>query len=101
MTNNIKIGIEAVNRWVFYGWNYEMVEIARSPTNEPINVPKFIVEVQWTCNQEHMIEKWWSSCKGEESSAYLVNFYAKLDYENRIKLVEWVLENYVGEGKLF
>ena len=101
MTNNIKIGIEAVNRWVFYGWNYEMIEIVRSPTNEPINVPKFIVEVQWTCNQEHMIEKWLSSCKVESPSAYLVNFYSKLDNENSIKLIEWVLANYTDERKLF
>lgn len=33
--------------------------------------------------------------------AYLVKFYANLDGDNRKILLEWVLQNYTDEKKLF
>lgn len=105
MTDQIKIGIEAVNRWLFHGWNYESVPVPvpdyENGGTKQIYVPRFIAEAKWTTNRQHMIEKWNAACRSRNTDAYLVNFYANLDNDNRIILVEWVLENYTGERKLF
>lgn len=105
MNETLKIGIEAVNRWLFHGWNYEMttVEIPDYSTNstKQIHVPEFLVGAKWTCNLPHMISKWGDACRDNRPDAYLVRFYASLDGPNRIALLEWVLENYTDEQKLF
>lgn len=105
MTEALKIGIEAVNRWLFHGWNYEMttVEIPDNSTGstKTIHIPEFLAGTKWTCNLQHMIEKWNNACRGQRADAYLVRFYADLDNGNRIALLEWVLENYTDERKLF
>lgn len=105
MTEALKIGIEAVNRWLFHGWNYDTVSIT-IPDNanngtKSVYVPKFLAEAKWTCNLPHMISKWNDACTSRNPHAYLVTFYANLDYDNRRILVEWVLENYTDERKLF
>lgn len=105
MTEALKIGIEAVNRWIFHGWNYEMttVEIHDNSTGaiKKIHIPEFLKGAKWTCNLQHMIDKWNDACRSKNTDAYLVKFYANLDNDNRIALLEWVLENYTDERKLF
>ena len=105
MTETIKIGIEAVNRWIFHGWNYDSVSVTvpdhLTNSTKEIIVPKFIAEARWTCNLPHMIDKWNDACRSRNPDAYLVTFYANLDNDNRRILLEWVLENYTDERKLF
>ena len=105
MTEALKIGIEAVNRWLFHGWNYDSVdtEIPDYATGGPkhVVIPRFLAEAKWTCNLPHMIDKWTSACRSQNPDAYLVKFYADLDNENRRILLEWVLQNYTDERKLF
>lgn len=105
MNEALKIGMEAVNRWLFHGWNYEIttVEIPDHYANasKKVHVPKFLVGAKWTCNLPHMISKWKEACSSKKPDAYMVTFYANLDNNNRIALLEWVLENYTDEKKLF
>lgn len=105
MTEALKIGIEAVNRWLFYGWNYEMVNVEVpdfvNGGSKTVHIPQFLAEAKWTCNLPHMIEKWNNACQPRNPDAYLVKFYANLDGDNRKILLEWVLQNYTDEKKLF
>ena len=48
-----------------------------------------------------MIDKWNEACRPRNTDAYLVKFYANLDNDNRRILLEWVLQNYTDERKLF
>ncbi len=105
MTEALKTGMIAINKWLFHAWNYESVSVsvpdyANNSTKEII-VPQFIAEAKWTCNLLHMIGKWQDACRSHNTNAYLVDFYANLDGANRKILLEWVLENYNGEKKLF
>lgn len=60
MTEALKIGIEAVNRWLFHGWNYEMVNVEVpdfvNGGSKTVHIPQFLAEAKWTCNLPHMIE---------------------------------------------
>ena len=98
MTEALKIGIEAVNRWLFHGWNYDSVDVeipdyANGGTTT-VHIPQFLAEAKWTCNLPHMIDKWNEACRPR-------NTYANLDNDNRRILLEWVLQNYTDERKLF
>ena len=104
MTENIKIAMTAINKWLFFGWNYRTVHHKwRSIWNEQKseNVPAFLVEAKWTCNFDHMLDKWKAATRSGNSHSYLVRFYGELDDKNRIALLDWVLRNYTGEKQLF
>lgn len=105
MTEALKIGMEAVNRWLFHAWNYEQVDVEiPNYFNGGVtttHIPRFLAEAKWTCNLAHMIDKWNEACRSRNTDAYLMNFYANLDNENRQILLKWVLENYSDEQKLF
>lgn len=107
MTEALKIGIEAVNRWIFHGWNYDTTTVAvpdpayDNKCAKSLTVPRFLAEAKWSCNLPHMIEKLNSACRNKTADAYLVSFYAELDNYNRKALLEWVLQNYTDERKLF
>ena len=79
------------------------VEIPDYNTNstKEIHIPEFLVGAKWTCNLQHMIDKWNDACRSQNTDSYLVKFYANLDNNNRIALLEWILENYTDERKLF
>ena len=67
MTEALKIGIEAVNRWLFHGWNYDSVDVeipdyANGGTTT-VHIPQFLAEAKWTCNLPHMIDKWNEACR--------------------------------------
>lgn len=105
MNEALKIGMEAINRWIYHGWNYDMTEVdVPDYCNgglKRVCIPRFLAEAKWTCNLPHMIEKWSNACSSKHPDAYLVAFYANLDSDNRLILLEWVLKNYTGESKLF
>lgn len=105
MTEALKIGMEAVNRWLFHAWNYEQVNMEipnyYNGGTTTTHIPRFLAEAKWTCNLAHMIDKWNAACQSRNTDAYLVKFYANLDGDNRKALLEWVLQNYTDEQKLF
>lgn len=97
--------MEAINRWLFHAWNYEQIN-AEVPDyfcggTTRVHIPRFLAEAKWTCNLNHMIDKWNEACRSRNTDAYLVTFYANLDGDNRKILLEWVLQNYTDEKKLF
>jgi len=104
MTEQMQMAINAINKWVFFGWNYPCIE------HEWINVhgekqievlPRFLVEIEWTCNFDHILSKWHLATHDADSHSYLVRFYAELGSENCRLLLKWVMENYHDERKIF
>lgn len=104
MTESMQIALTAINKWLFFGWNYETVRHEWKGGNGEQKVgyfPDFLVKVQWTCNFDHMADKWSAAVRSGNGDSYLVRFYAELDTTNRQRLLEWVMQNYQGEHKLF
>lgn len=104
MTRSIKTAIKAINKWVFFGWNYPCIQHEWTAANGDQRsgiVPQFLVEVKWTCNFDHMYQKWCIAVHDTDPNSYLVKFYAELDDSNRELLLEWVMEHYDGEKKIF
>lgn len=104
MTENMKLAIEAINKWFFFSMNYKIalhnwVDIHGGQRSEYI--PQFLVEAKWTCNLDHMVQKWQMAVHNGNCYDYLNRFYAELDIENRIALLEWIMGNYNGEKKIF
>lgn len=103
MTESIKTAITAINKWVFFGWNYSSVEHEWTNIHGEKKfevVPKFLTEIKWICNFDHILSKWHIATRTNNSNAYLVEFYAELGTDNRILLLQWVLENYKDERKI-
>ena len=104
MTESMKTAIKAINKWVFFGWNYSCVHhewISVNGEKKCEAVPQFLAEVKWTCNFDHMLSKWKIATHDANANSYLVKFYAELDDRNRELLLEWVMEHYDGEKKIF
>ena len=96
--NEISTAITAVNKWLFHGWNYET--IPQRNHGKLVYVPRFLVEVEWNCNFDHMLEKWNLATKAGNSDAYMASLYKELDSENRSRLIAWVMENYDDEQRI-
>lgn len=97
MTESMKIAIIAINKWLFFGWNYDLVLWRGTERDEWQSLPKFLVETKWNCNLNHMIGKWNSAIQCGNPDAYLTRFYAELDMSNRQSLIEWVMDNFNDE----
>lgn len=104
MTENLKLAIEAINKWFYFCMNYETVlhnwkGVRGEQYSE--HIPRFLAEAKWTCNLDHMVEKWQMAVNKGNCYDYLTRFYAELDTANRIALLEWVMAHYNGEKKIF
>jgi len=103
MTESMETAIKAINKWVFFGWNYSCVHhewISVNGEKKCEAVPQFLAEVKWTCNFDHMLSKWKIATHDTNANSYLVKFYAELGVENRLLLLEWVMANYNDEQKI-
>lgn len=103
MTQEMKIAIKAINKWVFFGWNYSCIHhewISVNGEKKCEVVPQFLAEIKWTCNFDHMLSKWKVAIHDANANSYLVKFYAELGVENRLLLLEWVMANYNDEQKI-
>ena len=103
MTESMKTAINAINKWVFFGWNYSCIEHEWTDVHGEKRfevVPRFLAEIQWTCNFDHILSKWHLAVKDSNTDAYLVKFYAELGNENRRLILQWVMENYNDERKV-
>lgn len=94
MDDMMKTAMVAINKWMFFGWNYSSIE------HEGQSLPEFLVKVKWTCNLEHMVSKWNNITRKKNPHAYISTFYAELDMENRKAMIEWVIENYNDERRI-
>lgn len=104
MTENLKLAMIAINKWLFHGWNYKVVPITVKTLYGDFDtdyVPEFLKEVKWTCNIAHMIGKWKHATRTQDPDTYMVKFYADLDDNNRKLLLEWIMQNFNGEKPLF
>lgn len=100
MTESIKTAIKAINKWIFFGWNYPSIEHEWTNIHGEKKfevVPVFLTEIKWTCNFDHILSKWHIATRTKNSNAYLVEFYAELGNENRRLLLKWVIDNYNDE----
>lgn len=103
MTENMRTAITAINKWFYFAMNYESVSHEWTSINGELrreHIPIFLKEVKWTCNLDHMFSKWNMATGLHDASAYLMDFYAELDNNNRIALLEWVMANYNSEKKI-
>lgn len=88
MTAQMELSATAINKWVYFCYNYQH---------------NFIDEV-WKDTKimkEHLTEKFREIYSREGSKSVIQSFYLELDTVNRVKLLSWVLENYNSENKLF
>lgn len=100
MTESIKTAIKAINKWIFFGWNYPSIEHEWTNIHGEKKfevVPVFLTEIKWTCNFDHILSKWHIATRTKNSNAYLVEFYAELGNENRRLFLKWVIDNYNDE----
>ncbi len=103
MNDKMNTAIQAINKWVFFGWNYSCVQHQWKGACGEIKtaaVPQFLAEVKWSCNFDHMFSKWKEATHNQNPNAYLVRFYAELGIENRQALIEWVMLNYNDEQRI-
>ena len=101
MTENTKNAMIAINKWFYYGMNYNVVpvEIADYQGERTEYLPDCFNAFPKHL-RGHLFSKWESLYESYGSRAVLMAFYAELDGTNRKRLMEWVLENYNDECKL-
>lgn len=104
MTANMRIAIEAINKWFYFALNYRIIKHEWKSVSGVLrseHLPSFLVEAKWTCNLDHMLSKWKAATVSQNPSAYLMDFYADLDCDNRIALLEWLMTHYNDEKKIY
>lgn len=100
MEANVKVAIEAINKFMFHSWNYTSVPVQLF-NGQTVYVPEFVKEVDWTCNLDHMASKWVNCTECGNPHAYISKFYGELGSENRKLMIEWILQHYNNEIKIF
>lgn len=101
MTENIKIAMQAINKWFYYAMNYRVVEVevADFDGNHTEYLPDFFNAFPLHM-RKHLAGKWNSLYEDYGSRAVLMAFYGELSSNYRKDLMLWVLENYNDEQKL-
>ena len=101
MTENIKTAMIAINKWFFYGYNYDCVEmeIATFSGVEKMYAPSCLQAFP-VGMRKHFLGKWNELYDAYGSRAVLMAFYAELSPSNRKLLIEWIMGNYNNEQKL-
>lgn len=96
--NEKDLMVKAINKFMFWTWNYESI---KSPIDGEY-YPDAIVKVDWTCDSSHIYDKWLRCCRraNHDTTLAMSLFYGDLDGNNRIRLLEWVIENYNSEPEI-
>lgn len=89
-----------VNRFIYHSWNYQLSQKPVKVNGKNVIVPRFVLEVEWSCPTQHMIDKWVEATRTRDPHSYMSRFYSILDTTNMVKLISWVMENYSGEKNL-
>lgn len=101
MTENIKIAMQAINKWFYYAMNYRVVEVEVKNFDGTTTMylpdcfnafPKGL--------RYHFAGKWDALYKDYGSQGVMMAFYGELSSDYRKDLMLWVLENYNDERKL-
>ena len=87
---NIKL--EAMNKLISFSFNFK-IKCAENSNSVKIAYPKFILDL-WFDDRDFMLDKYLSH--GND----FFTFYCALDNNNKIKLLNYVLDNYDDEIKL-
>ena len=101
MTDNTKTAMIAINKWIYYCLNYNVVavEVADYAGERTEYLPDcFNAFPKYL--RGHLAGKWNAYYEDYGSYAVMTKFYAELDGTNRQLLMEWVLNNYNNEQKL-
>lgn len=87
MTETNKTALTAINKWMFFTYNYPYDFIAKVWGDNP-------------SLGEHLKGKF--DYYYDEYGAYgaIPKFYAELDSSNKVKMMNWVIENFNQEQKL-
>ena len=84
-----QISLIAINKFMYFALNYD---------------PYFIDKVWGERKPYTLSDHLWNKFDGyyEDCGPYgvILKFYAELDWGNRIKLLNWVMDNYKDEQKL-
>lgn len=102
MTENTMTSMVAINKWFYYAMNYNVVpmEIDDYAGKRTEYLPDCF-EAFPKSLRGHLAGKWNYAYDSYGSRAVLMAFYAELDGDNRKLLMQWVLDNYNDEVKLF
>lgn len=101
MTDILRNSMTAINKWIYYCLNYNVVkmEVSSFDGDREMYLPDcFIAFPKYL--RVHLAGKWDAYYKDYGSYAVMTKFYAELDGTNRQLLMEWVLNNYNDEQKL-
>lgn len=94
----IKLSAIAINKFMFYIMNYDVIEYKTRDGNT-VYIPKSFISIKWNCDIEDIIAIWYNTCK--DINGYFLSFYQQLDAENKKAFIEWVMDNYNDEQKLY
>ena len=95
--NDKQSAIIAMNDLFYYAMNIPYEQITyKNYQNEVVSkwVPKFIKNVEWPCDVQHMIEIWENAVEDGGYWGSYMCFYSKLDNTCRRKLNEYIIDNY-------
>jgi len=87
---NIKL--EAMNKLISFSINFKIKWVENS-NSVKIGYPKFILDL-WFDNRDFMLDKYLNNRND------FFEFYCSLDNSNKIKLLNYILDNYDDEIKL-
>lgn len=97
-----KFQIEAINKWMYFTWNFGYMSFEGNDYVPAGWYPEFLIETKWNCPLPHMVSKWQQACNAtNDAHAIFSRFYAELGIYNRRALLEWILDNYDDECKIF
>ena len=82
-----KISLIAINKWMFFIYNYPPNFISEIWKDEP-----------WLV--QHLTGKFNALYEDKGAYGVIPAFYGELTTNNRIKMMSWVMDNFNGEQKL-
>ena len=88
---------KGVNRFLFYCWNYE----GERNAVDGYWYPSVILHANWTCDRQHICAKYMHSLDKVGSNFALADLYGDLDNNNRIVMLEWIMNNENHAPKLY
>lgn len=85
-----------IEKWFYFSLNYEMKYYEWTDIfgkGRAAYLPKFLMEINWNCGRDHLIDKWFKIADKSDSYGTINRFYAELGDKNRELLEEYVLNN--------
>ena len=99
---NADISLIAINKFFFYAMNYPCVPITYKSidgTEKKAYLPSFFKAFP-PYLVEHLKGKWECACSQCGSYGAMMKFYGELDGDNKIRMLNHIIDTYNGEQKL-